>query len=103
MQATETKKPPKLHEPKDALAWIDAIKARCRAEKKADVQAARTTPADLEVTDQFLFRSSVASFMKVKSLVAPPKVEAMAFTDIETVLEHHLQLRKRLVFAEQNS
>ena len=56
MQATETKKQLNLHEPEAALAWIDAFKARCRAKKKADVPAAGTTPADLQVTDQFLFR-----------------------------------------------
>ena len=55
MQATETKKQLNLHEPEAALAWIDAFKARCRAEKKADVPAAGTTPADLQVTDQFFF------------------------------------------------
>ena len=53
MQATETKKQLNLHEPEAALAWIDAFKARCRAEKKADVPAAGTTPADLQVMDQF--------------------------------------------------
>ena len=56
MQTTETKKQLNLHEPEAALAWIDAFKARCRAEKKADVPAAETTPDDLQVTDQFLFR-----------------------------------------------
>ena len=75
MQATETKKQLNLHEPEAALAGIDALKARCRAEKKADVPAAGTTPADLQVTDQFLFRCGVESLMKVKSLVAPTKVE----------------------------
>ena len=39
--------------------------------------------------------------MKVKSLVAPTKVETMAFNEIETVLENYPQLRKRLVIAEQ--
>ena len=101
MQATETKKQLNLHEPEAALAWIDAFKARCRAEKKADVPAAGTTPADLQVTDQFLFRCGVESLMKVKSLVAPTKVETMAFNEIETVLESYLQPRKRLVIAEQ--
>ena len=56
MQATETKKQLNLHEPEAALAWIDAFKARCPAEKKADVPAAGTTPADLQAADQFLFR-----------------------------------------------
>ena len=45
MQVTETKKQLSLREPEAALAWIDAFKARCRAEKKADVPAAGTTPA----------------------------------------------------------
>ena len=101
MQATETKKQLNLHEPEAALAWIDAFKARFRAEKKADVPAAGTTPADLQVTDQFLFRCGVESLMKVKSLVAPTKLETMAFNEIETVLENYLQPRKRLVIAEQ--
>ena len=39
--------------------------------------------------------------MKVKSLVAPTKVETMAFNEIETVLENYLQPSKRLVIAEQ--
>ena len=94
------KKQLNLHEPEAALAWRDAFKARCRAEKKADVPAAGTTPADLQVTDQFLFRCGVESLMKVKSLVAPTKVETMAFNEIETVLENYLQPRKRLVIAE---
>ena len=101
MQATETKKQPYLLEPEAALAWIDAFKARCRAEKKADVPAAGTTPVDLQVTDQFLFRCGVESLMKVKSLVAPTKVETMTFNEIEMVLENYLQLRKRTVNAEQ--
>ena len=54
MQALETKNQLNLHEPEAALARIDAFKA-CRAEKKADVPAADTTPIDLQVTDQFLF------------------------------------------------
>ena len=39
--------------------------------------------------------------MKVKLLVAPTKVETMAFNEIETVLENYLQSRKRLAIAEQ--
>ena len=100
-QASETKKQLNLHEPEAALAWIDAFKAQCQAEKKADVPAAGTTTADLQVTDQFLFRCNVESHMKVKSLVAPTKMETMAFNEIETVLEIYLQPRKRLVIAEQ--
>ena len=38
--------------------------------------------------------------MKVKSLVAPTKVETMAFNEIETVLENYMQPRKILI-AEQ--
>ena len=38
---------------------------------------------------------------EVKSLVAPTKVETMAFNEIETVLEKYLQPKKRLVIAEQ--
>ena len=101
IQATETKKQLNLHEPEAALAWIDAFKARCRAETKADKPAAGTTPADLQVTDQFLFRCGVESFMKVKSLIAPTNVEIMAFNEIETVLENYLPARKRLAIAEQ--
>ena len=37
----------------------------------------------------------------VKSLVAPTKVETMAFNENETLLEIYLQQRKRLVIAEQ--
>ena len=44
----ETRMQLNLHEPEAALAWIDAFKARCRAEKKADVPAAGTTPADFK-------------------------------------------------------
>ena len=95
------KKQLNLLEPEAALTWIDAFKARCRAEKEADVPAAGTTPADLQVTNQFLFRCGVESLLKVKSLVAPTKVETMAFNEIETVLENYLQRRKRLVIAEQ--
>ena len=69
--------------------------------KKADVPAAGMTPTDLQVTDQFLFRCSVENLMKVKSLVAPRKVEALAFNEVETVLANYLQPRKRLVIAEQ--
>ena len=50
-----------LHEPEIALAWVDASRARCRAEKKIDVEAKRRNPADLQVTDQFLFRCGVES------------------------------------------
>ena len=64
-----------MHEPEASLAWIDAIEARCRAEKKADVLAIGTTPADLQVTDQFVFPCGVESLIKVKSLVALTKVE----------------------------
>ena len=104
MQATETKKQLNLHEPEAALAWIDAFKARCRAEKKADVPAAGTTPADLQVTDQFLFRCGVESLMKVKSLVAPTKVETMAFNEIDTVLEITCSREKDLLLPnKQNS
>ena len=49
------------------------LKVRCRAEKKADIPTAGTTPADLQVTDQFLFRCGVEMTMKFKSLVAPTK------------------------------
>ena len=76
-------------------------KRDCRAEKKADLQAAGTTPADLQVTDQFFFRCGVERLMKVKSLVAPTKIETMAFNEIEMVLENYQQPIKRLVFAEQ--
>ena len=46
------KKQLNLYETEAALAWIDAFEARCRAEKKA----AGTTPADIQLTDQFLYR-----------------------------------------------
>ena len=88
MQATETKKQPNLHEPEAPLAWIDTFEAGCRAEKKADVPAAGTIPADLQVTDQLFFRCGVESLMKFKSLVAPTKVETMALKEIETILEN---------------
>ena len=39
--------------------------------------------------------------MKVKSLVAPTKVETMSSNEIETVLENYRQPRRRLVIAEQ--
>ena len=100
MQSTE-KKLLNLELPEDALAWIKASKARCRAEKKTDVVANGGNPADYQITDQFLFRCGVESLKKVKSLVAPTKVETMPFRDIETVLENYLQPRKRLVIAEQ--
>ena len=100
MQTTE-KKLLNLHEPEDALAWIDAFKARCRAEKKTDVDANGSNPADYQITDQFIFRCGVESLKKVKSLVAPTKLETMPFKDIATVLENYLQPRKRLVIAEQ--
>ena len=97
MQATKTKKQLNLHEPEAALAWMDAFKARCRAEKKADVPAAGTTPVDLQVTDQVIFRCDVESLMNVKSLVAPTKVETMAFNEKETVLENTCSREKDLL------
>ncbi|MEL7079445.1 MAG: hypothetical protein AAGM46_26445, partial [Cyanobacteria bacterium J06582_2] len=54
-----------------------------------------------QITDQFIFRCGVESLKKVKSLVAPTKLETMPFKDIATVLENYLQPRKRLVIAEQ--
>ena len=103
MQATETKKQLHLNEPEAALTWIVAFKARCWAEKKAYVPPTGTTSADLQVTDQFLFRCGVENLMKVKLLVAPTKVETMAFFENETGLENCLQPRKRLVIAEQTT
>ena len=92
MQATETQKQLNLLEPVAALAWIDALKARYRAEKKANLPEAGTTTADIQVTNQFLLRCSVESLMKVKQVVAPTaKVETMVFNEIETVLENYLQ------------
>ena len=68
-----------------------------------NVEANGGNPADLQVTDQFLFRCVVKSLMKVKSLVVEPtEVETMPFTDIETVLKNYLQPRERLVIAEQS-
>ena len=101
VQATETKTQLNLHELETNIAWIYAFRARCRAEKKADVPAARTTPADLQVTDHFLLRCGVQSLMKVKTPVAPTKKEPLAFNEIETVLESYLQPRKRLVIADR--
>ena len=89
-----------LHAPEETLAWIDAFKARCRAEKKTDVNANGSNPADYQITDQFIFRCGVESLKKLKSLVAPTKLETMPFKDIATVLENYLQPRKRLVIAE---
>ena len=53
MHVTETKKQLNLHESEAALAWIDAFKARCRSEKKADVPAAGSTQADLQLINFF--------------------------------------------------
>ena len=100
MQSTE-KKLLNLQLPEDALAWIKAFKARCRAEKKTDVDTNGNNPADYQITDQFLFRCGVESLKKVESLVAPTKIETMPFKDIERILENYLQPRKRLVIAEQ--
>ena len=90
MQATETKKQLNLPESDTALAWINAFKERYRVEKKADVPAAGTKPADLQVRNRFLFRCGVESLMKVKSLDAPTKVATMTFNfnEPETVLEN---------------
>ena len=85
MQATATKKQLNLHEPEAFLAWIDELTAGCRVETKADLPAAGTTPGDLQVTDQFLFRCGVKCLMKVKSLVARTKVEIMALNEAGTV------------------
>ena len=93
----QRKKQLDLRETEAALAWIDAFEARCRAQKKAHVLIAGTTPADLQVTDQFLFRCDVESLMKVKLLVAPTKVETMALNEIETVLANYLQPRRNLL------
>ena len=67
-----------------------------------NVEANGGNPADLQVTDQFLFRCVVESLMEVKSLVVEPtEVETMPFTD-ETVLKNYLQPRERLVIAQQS-
>ena len=58
-----------------ALKWLDALKARRRAEKKIDLDANGGNPADMQVSDQLSFRCSAERFMKMKSLVAPTKVE----------------------------
>ena len=96
------KKQLNLHEAEAALTWIDAFKVPCRAEEKADVPAAGTTPADLQVTDHFLFRCDVERLMKVKSLVAQTKVEIIAFNEIEAVLEKYLQPRKTCYCRKKN-
>ena len=73
-----------------ALTWVDASNARCIAEKKIDVEINEGSPADLQVTDQFLIRCCVENLMKVKSLVAPTEVETMPFTDIDKVFKIYL-------------
>ena len=41
-----------LRAPEDALVWLDAFAAECRAEKKADVAATASNAADFQITDQ---------------------------------------------------
>ena len=55
-----------LREPEDALVWLDAFAAKCRAEKKTDVAATASNAADFQITDQFLFRCGVESLKKLK-------------------------------------
>ncbi len=64
-----------LREPEDALVWLDAFAAKCRAEKKTDVAATASNAADFQITDQFLFRCGMESLKKLKSLVAPKGTE----------------------------
>ena len=90
-----------LREPEDALVWLDAFAAKCRAEKKTDVAATASNAADFQVTDQFLFRCGVESLKKLKSLVAPKELKAMPFKDIEKVLKGYLEPQQRLTVAEQ--
>ncbi len=85
-----------LREPEDALVWLDAFAAKCRAEKKTDVAATASNAADFQVTDQFLFRCGVESLKKLKSLVAPKELKAMPFKDIEKVLKGYLEPQQRL-------
>ena len=54
--------------------------------KKTDVPLSGSTLADIQITDQF-FRCVVKRLMKVEQLVAPTKLETMAFNEIETILK----------------
>ena len=99
------KAPLPLREPENALAWIEAFKARCRAEKKTDIvanpEAAPPVIQDLQITDQFLFRCGVECLRKVANLVAPREPANMQFKDIEKVLRQYLEPQQRLTIAEQ--
>ena len=98
---SEDKQVSNLQGLKTTLAQVDAFKARCRAEKKTDEEANGGNPASLQVMDHFLFRCSVESLMKMRSLVARTERETMFLSDIVAVLNNYLQPRKRLAFAEQ--
>ena len=95
-----------MREPKDALAWLEAFKARIRAEKKQDVHADPTaTPPiaqDFQIADQFLYRCWVECLKKVQSLAAPRKVSDIKFQNIEDILRKYLEPQQRLTIAEQS-
>ena len=83
--ASQEKNSLNLKEPEDAQAWLDAFKARCRAEKRTDATG------DLQMTDQFLVRCGIECLKKVKSLLAPQKIEEVPFNDIEKAINSYLQ------------
>ena len=95
-----------MREPKDALAWLEAFKARIRAEKKQDIDADPTaTPPiaqDFQIADQFLYRCGVECLKKVQSLAAPKKVSELKFQNIEDILRKYLEPQQRLTIAEQS-
>ena len=74
---------------------------RIQSPKKIDVETNGGSLANLQVTDQFLFRCGVENLVTINTLVQPVEVETMPLTDIKTLLKNNLRPRKRLVNAEQ--
>ena len=93
-----------LREPADALAWLEGFKARCRAEKKKDIDAdsENNIVKNFQKTDQFLYRCGVESLKKVQSLAAPKQVSDLKFAEIEEMLKKYLEPQQRLTIAEQS-
>ena len=90
-----------LTEPEDAIAWLDAFRAKSRVEKKRDIAATEDVEQDFQITDFFISRCGIQALKKLNSLIAPKKVEDIAFAEIQSTLISYLKPAERLVVAER--
>ena len=60
-----------LTKPEETLAWVDAFRAKTRADGLVDEAATETNPAKLAITNSFVGCCGTETIMKLKSLLAP--------------------------------